>query len=278
MNGFGLALFVTVNCGTTTVMVAVAVPPGPPFVDVTLPVVLICVPAVVPVTCTLKVHDVLAASVAPDRLTLPDPATAVIVPPPQLPVSPFGVATFNPLGNESITPTPVSDAVAFGLVIVKLSDVVPFRRMLLAPNDLLIVGGATTVSVAEAVPPVPLSLVLTTPVVLFAMPAALSVMTTLIEQAALAANAPPERFIEVSPAFGAKVPPQVLVAVTGEATDILAGNVSLTLNPVRLAFAFGLVKFNVRMLVPPNGICTGLNDFVIVGAVAALTVVVSLPQ
>src|SRR5690349_7277865 len=76
----------------------------------------------VPVAFTLKLHDAPAASAAPDRLTLLDPATAVIAPPPQLPLSPFGVETTSPAGRESVKPTPVSDE-ALGLVSVKLSDV-----------------------------------------------------------------------------------------------------------------------------------------------------------
>jgi hypothetical protein len=39
-----------------------------------------------PFTLSENVHDALAFSAAPDKLTLPDPATAVMVPPPQDPV------------------------------------------------------------------------------------------------------------------------------------------------------------------------------------------------
>src|ERR1700694_259105 len=80
----------------TTVKLAEAVPPVPPSTEVTAPVVLCVVPAVVPLTFTLKVHEALPASVAPVKLMLPDPAVAVIVPPPQLPMSPFGVETTRP--------------------------------------------------------------------------------------------------------------------------------------------------------------------------------------
>ena len=52
----------------TTIMLAEAVPPVPPSVDVTLPVVLFCVPAAMPVTFTAKVQEVEAARVAPVRL------------------------------------------------------------------------------------------------------------------------------------------------------------------------------------------------------------------
>ena len=48
----------------------------------------------------------LAASVAPDRETLLELATATIVPPPQDPLRPFGDATTSPLGSGSVTPIP----------------------------------------------------------------------------------------------------------------------------------------------------------------------------
>ncbi len=127
--------------GPSTFRLADAVPPAPPSVEFTLPVVLLFVPALVPVTFTENVHPVLAARVAPDKLMLLDAAVAVIVPPPQLPVSPLGVATTRPPGNVSLYPMPLSDVLAFGLLIVKLSEVEPFNGILAAPNDLLMVGG-----------------------------------------------------------------------------------------------------------------------------------------
>ena len=96
-----------------TVSGAEAVPPGPPSFEVTALVVLFFTPALVPVTFTLKEHIAPPASVAADRLMLPLPAVAVIVPPPQEPVSPFGVATTSPLGKASLNPTPVSAVDAF---------------------------------------------------------------------------------------------------------------------------------------------------------------------
>ncbi len=57
-----------IDGGATTLMLAEAVPPVPPSTDVTLPVVLFCVPAAIPVTFTENVHDALAASDAPLRL------------------------------------------------------------------------------------------------------------------------------------------------------------------------------------------------------------------
>ena len=127
--------------GAVTVTLAEAVPPGPVWVEVTLPVVLFFVPGVVPVTFTLKVHEALPKRVAPVKLIPPDPAVAPMVPPPQPPVSPFGVETMTPVGNVSVKPTPVKTELLLGLVRVKLSEVDPFSGMLAAPKDLEIVGG-----------------------------------------------------------------------------------------------------------------------------------------
>jgi len=66
------------------------------------------VPAAVPVRFTENVHELLAARLDPDKLTTFAPCVAVIAPPPQLPVRPFGVETVKPEGNVSLKPTPVS--------------------------------------------------------------------------------------------------------------------------------------------------------------------------
>ena len=97
---------------------------------------------------TLKVHEAPAASVAPARLITLLPAVADTVPPPQEPVSPFGVAIFRGLGNVSEIPMLVFVRV-FGLVMVKLKLVIPVWGTVDGVNDLLSVGGAgKTVSVA----------------------------------------------------------------------------------------------------------------------------------
>jgi hypothetical protein len=88
-------------------MAAVAVPPAPPSVEVTLPVTLVNVAAAALVTLTLKLQEAPAVKVAPDRLTDPDPAAAVMVPPPQVPVSPFGLATTRFAGRVSTNPRAV---------------------------------------------------------------------------------------------------------------------------------------------------------------------------
>jgi hypothetical protein len=115
----------------------------------------------------VRVQVELAATVPPASEILPDPAAAVATPP-QVFVSPFGVATTIPTGNESVNATPVSaTALAAGLVMVKVKDVVPFNGRLPAPKALAIEGGATTLRLADAVPPVPPSVEVTFPVVLF---------------------------------------------------------------------------------------------------------------
>jgi hypothetical protein len=63
-----------------------------------------------------------------------DPAAAVIVPPPQLPVNPLGDATCSPAGRVSLNPIPVSDCVAFGLLTVKVNEVVPCSGKAAKPN------------------------------------------------------------------------------------------------------------------------------------------------
>jgi len=122
-------------------MLADAVPPGPASFEVTLLVMLVFNPSVVPVTFTEKVQRALDVKVDPNRLTAADPAVDVMPPPPQEPVSPFGAATTKPAGKVSVKPTPVSDAPKFGLVRVKLRLVAPFSGMLAAPKTLVIVGG-----------------------------------------------------------------------------------------------------------------------------------------
>ena len=92
--------------GATTAMLANAVPPVPPSVEVTALVVLFFAPPVVPVTFTENVHEVLCARVAPDKLTMFVACVAVIAPAPQLPVRPFGVEIARPAGSVSVKPMP----------------------------------------------------------------------------------------------------------------------------------------------------------------------------
>jgi hypothetical protein len=123
-----------IDGGASTFTLAVAVPPVPPSVEVTLPVVLVCNPAAVPVTLIENVQEPLAAIVPPLRLIVFVPAVAVIVPAPHVPVRPFGVEITRPAGSVSLKATPVSAVVVFGFVMVKLSEMEPFSGMLAAPK------------------------------------------------------------------------------------------------------------------------------------------------
>jgi hypothetical protein len=64
-----------------------------------------------PVTFTENVQLVLVASVAPDKLITFVPCVAVMVPPPQEPVRPFGVEIIRPPGSVSLKATPLCETV-----------------------------------------------------------------------------------------------------------------------------------------------------------------------
>lgn len=143
-----------IDGGATTLTLAEAVPPVPPSVELTLPVVLFFVPAVVPVTLTENVQEELAAIVPALKLMTFAPAVAVMVPAPQVPVRPLGVEITRPAGSVSVKATPLAATVLL-FWMVKLREVEPFSGMLAAPNALMITGGATTVMEAFEVLPVP---------------------------------------------------------------------------------------------------------------------------
>jgi len=258
------------------VMLAEADPPGPDSVEVTAPVVLFFTPTVVPVTFTEKVQLLLAGIVPPVSDTLPDPATAVMVPLPQLPDNPFGVATTNPAGRLSVNATPVSPSPLFGLLMVKLSDVVAFNGIVDTPNVLLIVGADATVMLADAVLPVPPLVEVTLPVVLVKLPDAVPVMLTDTVQLLFTATVPPLRLTLPEPATAVAAPAQVLVKPFGVATTIPAGKMSVTATPVKATvLAAGLVMVNVRLVVPFSGIVLAPNALAIDGGATTLIVAVA---
>src|SRR5215831_12007095 len=108
-----------------TIKLAEAVFPVPASFDVTALVVLFRVPEAAEVTLMVNEHDALEARLAPERVTLVDPAVAVIVPTPQLPVSELGVATVCPAGNASVKPIPLRERLALGFDRLNVSVVVP---------------------------------------------------------------------------------------------------------------------------------------------------------
>src|SRR5262249_60741658 len=105
---------------------------------------------------------------APSGLMFRPPFTESV--PPHCELVPL--TAVRPAGRVSVNPTPVSATVVFGLVIVNDSVVVWLSGTVAAPNAFDIVGAASTVRVAVLlVAPVPVSVALTAPVVLFLTPA-----------------------------------------------------------------------------------------------------------
>ena len=249
--------------GASTVMLADAVAPVPPSVEVTGPVVLFCVPVAVPVTFTLNVQEELAAMVPPDKLITFVFCVAVIVPPPQEPVRPFGVETIRPAGKVSLKPTPVRP-IALGLLIVKLRLVEPFKGMLAAPNAFVMLGGPTTVMLAFEVLPVP-PLVELTWTLLFLTPAVVPVTFTETVQDAPGARLAPDKDTDDDPSAAAAVPPHVLFNALGVATISPAGRLSVNATPFRVRLALVLVRVKVRLVVPFSGIVVAPKALVMLG-------------
>src|SRR5262249_17786341 len=153
--------------------------------------------------------------------------------------------------------------VALGFVSVRFRLVVPFTAIEAAPKDLVIVGGATTVTVAVFEgPPGPVSFELTGPVVLFCTPAVVPVTVTVIVQLAPPANMPPVKLRELPPEI-TSVPPHVGVAPLGAVNP--DGRVSVKVNPVS-AVPPGFVITKLMLTLPPTATVELANDFVIVGA------------
>jgi hypothetical protein len=250
--------------GVATVKLAEAVLPVPPLVDVTLPVVLVYWPAAAPVTVTANWHWPFAAMIAPVN-AIPVGEVVVSVPPQTVADA---LATVRPVGSVSAKATPVSaTAFAAGFVIVKVSEVVAFKAMLLGLKALAIDGGATTLIEAEAVPPLPPSVEVTLPVVLFCVPAAIPV--TLIEnvQLVFAARVAPLRLITFVPCVAMIVPPpQEPVRPLGVEITRPAGSVSLKPTPVNVAVVLGLVTVKLKLVEPFSGMLAAPNAFVRVGA------------
>lgn len=278
--------------GAITVSVSDAVPPVPPSVELTVLVVLTCVPTLIPVTLTENVHEDPAAgdavNVPPDKLTVDGVPgglliVAVMVPLPHEPVT-VVEASFTPPGNESVKATPLNALAVLGLVTVKLNVLLLFSGTLLGLNALLMVGGATTIKVSLAVPPVPPSVELTVPVVFNCAPALIPV--TLTENvhedpaAGDAVNVPPDKLtVEGDPGglliVAVMVPlPQEPVTVV-EASFTPPGNESVNATPLSALAVLGLVTVKLRVLLPPNGTLFGLNDLLIVGG--ATIVIFAVP-
>src|ERR1035438_4129788 len=128
--------WVTVGGARTARLAVLLVPPVPPSIEVTAVVVLLIEPGLFPVTLTLKVQDPLAPSVPLAKLTELEPATAVMVPVPQEPLTPLGVDTTSPPVSVSLKPTPLNEVESL-LLMVKDNEVDPPCTIAPWPNALV---------------------------------------------------------------------------------------------------------------------------------------------
>jgi len=231
------------------------------------------------VPCTFRetVQDALAASVPPDKLADPAPATAVAVPPHVL-LKLLGVATTSPAGRLSVNASPVSVTPVFGFEMLSVRDVVPFKGIVAAPNDLVIAGGLATVRFAEPVLPVPPLVDVTFPVVFVYCPEAIPLALTTTAQEVFAAVVPPVRLTLVDPATAVAVPPQVFVSPFGVATTNPVGSVSVNATPVSaIVFAAGLVTVKVNDVVPFTAIAAAPNALAIAGGATTARLAEAVP-
>jgi hypothetical protein len=257
--------------GAATVTDAFEVFPAPAVVELTV-TLLFFTPTVAPVTFTLNVQPALGANVAPARLTLPDPAEAVIVPPPQVPANPFGVATTSPAGSESVNATPVCAVEASGLPTTKVKEIDPPSATLAAPKVFVTVAGVTTAKFADAVFPVPPLVEETAPLVFVRLPEVVPVTLIANVHALFTAILTPEIETLPDPATAVTTPPQVLAAPFGVATTIPAGSVSVNATPVSpTVFAAGFVIVNVNEVDAFNAMLAAPNAFAIEGGPITVT-------
>jgi hypothetical protein len=181
-------------------------------------------------------------------------------------------------GNVSLKATPVRSPLLgvpglFGLLIVNVIVLVPFRGMLVGLNAFAIVGGATTVTVALAPVLAPPSVELTT-TLLSLSPAVVPCTLTETAHDALEATVPPDRLTELEPPVA--VPPHVLFRFGVEATTRPAGRLSVKDSPVSDTVLFGFVMLMVNNVVPFNGILVGANVLVTVAGATTVRVAVLL--
>jgi len=135
-----------------------------------------------------------------------------------------------------------------------------------------VVGAGPTVTLADAVLPVPPLVEVTLLVVLFLMPAVVPVTDTLTWHCELTAMVPPVRLTDVAPAVAAAVPPQVFVRPGLELTTRPAGKLSLNATPVSVTvFAAGLTIVKVSVVLPLSAIDPMTKAFAIDGGATTVT-------
>jgi len=283
--------------GATTYMVAEAARPGPPSFEAMMLVTLFLVPAVTPTTNNLMKHPLAAGTVPPDKLTIPVPGVATMVPPHSLSSSLFE-ATTTPVGRVSVKARPESWDVEFWFPIKNSNGTVVLSGMLggpssprgrtdgfrvLAagpsfsnPNDLEKTGGDTTVRLAFEVLPVP-PVMEVTATLLFSTPGEVPVTLTDNIHVAPIASVPADKLTEVPPGAAAGVPPHVLVNPLVVETTSPAGRVSVKATPARgMVFAAGLVMVNVSDVAVFSGMLADPNAAAMVGGAATARLAVAV--
>jgi hypothetical protein len=236
-------------------------------------VVLLSVPATVPRTTTVTVHESDAGTVSPLNVSAACPAVKLLPPAPAHVPPPAPVASITmPAGIVSVKPALVS-VIGFGLVSVKVTVLVPPIATVAGENALLIDGTLEVEIEAEAAVPAAASLLVAVLVVLVTL--AVVVTLCVIVQVAPAGMVP-----ALKPTLVPPFTPPVSVALPDEhdtppAALLVspAGYVSEIATPVRLAgFAAGFVTVIVIVELPPVGMNVGANAFVTVGAVKTRSV------
>lgn len=191
------------------------------------------------VTFKVMEHDAPEGIVPPLKLTVVLPAAAANAPP-QLSMALGVAATCKLDGKLSVTATPVNAAAEFGLVIVRVRLVVPFTETVVAPNAFLMEGGATTVTLAEAMPPVPPSFEVTVEVMLFFGPKVAPVTFTEKAHEPAAGRLPPDILITPLPGVAVIV---LALQLTDRplGVEITRPGGKVSLNPTPVSPTVGLV-------------------------------------
>lgn len=251
--------------GVATARFAVAALPIPPSRENTGDVMLVQFPDIVPCTITTIVQLLFTGTTPlicvmglPGGPTTDSPGVQV------LDTSPIATS---PGGRRSVNATWFRATVlAAGLVIVKVSEVVPFNGIPGAPKALVITGGATTLMLAEAVPPGTLSFEVTMLVVLFFVPAVVPVTFTTKLHDVLAARLLTVMLIKLNPSGAVIVPTQFANTTAGEPITNPAGKVSLKAMPLSDVIRSGFETVNVNVVVAFKGIPGAPKVFVSIGA------------
>jgi len=145
--------------------------------------------------------------------------------------------------------------------------VLPFSTIVPTPNDFVMTGGATTVTVAVLlVVPGPLSFEEMLPVVFGWAPALIPVTLTTIAHEPTDASDPPVRLRLPVPAVAVTVPPQLPLSPLGVEICKPAGKVSLKAMPVSaMALVTGFMMVRVSVVVPLRGMVEAPNALLMTG-------------